>query len=81
MLPQRVHADTGPLTIEVHNYGRLTHSLVISLDGQPEASTPPIPPGQTVQLYATLAPGDYLMASTIASDQALGAYGTLIVGS
>ncbi len=77
--PQDVRAHTGLLTIFVHNYGRLTHDLVISLDGSVAASTKPIAPGQTAQLYAALAPGHYLMASSILSDQALGAYGTLIV--
>ena len=77
--PQDVRAHTGLLTIFVHNYGRLTHDLVISLDGSVAASTKPIAPGQTAQLDAALAAGHYLMASSILSDQALGAYGTLIV--
>ncbi len=77
--PQRVRAPAGTLTIFVHNYGRLSHNLVISSGGHPDFSTEPIPPGQTTELLATLAPGSYLMSSTILSDQALGAYGTLIV--
>ena len=77
--PQDVRAPTGLLTIFVHNYGRLTHDLVISLDGRTEAATKPIGPGQTEELDAALGPGHYLMASSILSDQALGAYGTLIV--
>jgi Cupredoxin-like domain len=77
--PQRVRAPAGTLTIFVHNYGLLSHNLVISSYGHPDASTQPIPPGETSELLATLAPGDYLMSSTILSDQALGAYGTLIV--
>jgi hypothetical protein len=77
--PQDVRAPTGLLTIFVHNYGRLTHDLVISLNGQTEAETTPIAPGQTEELDAALGPGHYLMASSIVSDQALGAYGTLIV--
>ena len=77
--PQDVHAQTGLLTIFVHNYGRLTHDLVISLNGQTEAATTPIGPGQTQELDAALGPGHYLMASSVLSDQALGAYGTLIV--
>jgi hypothetical protein len=81
VIPQDVHTTAGVLTLVVHNYGRLTHDLVISLDGQPEISTKPIPPGQTVVLDAALIPGQYLMASSILSDQALGAYGTLDVGS
>ncbi len=77
--PQSVRAPSGTLTIFVHNYGRLSHDLVISRDGLPEASTQPIPPGETTELLATLTPGKYLMSSTILSDQALGAYGTLII--
>jgi hypothetical protein len=79
--PQDVRASTGLLTIFVHNYGRLTHDLVITLDGRLEASTKPIAPGQTEELVAALGPGHYLMASSILSDQALGAYGTLDVGA
>jgi hypothetical protein len=79
--PQSVRAPSGTLTIFVHNYGRLSHNLVISLDGHPEASTQPIPPGQSTELIANLTPGKYQMASTILSDQALGAYGTLKVVS
>jgi hypothetical protein len=77
--PQSVSAPAGTLTIFVHNYGRLSHDLVISLDGHSEAATEPIPPGQTSELIATLSPGKYQMASTILSDQALGIYGTLRV--
>ena len=78
--PQSVHAPAGSLSIYVHNYGRLSHDLVISRGGQPAASTQPIPPGQSTELIAYLAPGHYLLASTVLSDQALGAYGTLVVG-
>ncbi len=77
--PQSVRAAAGTLSIVVHNYGRLSHDLVISLNGQAEAATKPIAPGQSADLYATLVPGYYLMASTILSDQALGAYGSLDV--
>ncbi|MFZ1994590.1 MAG: hypothetical protein WAU75_10820 [Solirubrobacteraceae bacterium] len=77
--PQDIRAQTGLLTIFVHNYGRLTHDLVISLGGRTEAATEPIAPGQTAEMQAALGPGHYLMASSILSDQALGAYGTLIV--
>jgi hypothetical protein len=79
VVPQDVRAHTGLLTIYVHNYGRLTHDLVILLDGRVAATTKPIAPGQTEQLDAALGPGHYLMTSSILSDQALGAYGTLVV--
>jgi hypothetical protein len=77
--PQSVGAASGTLTIVVHNYGRLSHDLVISSHGIPLASTKPIAPGQSAELFTTLAAGTYLMSSTILSDQALGAYGTLTV--
>jgi hypothetical protein len=80
LTPQDVRAGSGTLTIIVHNDGRLTHDLVINHDGAQVAATPPLAPGQTADLVATLAPGQYLMSSTILSDQALGAYGTLHVG-
>lgn len=77
--PQDVQASSGTLTLVVHNYGRLTHDLVITRDGRQAAATEPLAPGQTADMVATLSPGQYLMSSTILSDQALGAYGTLRV--
>jgi len=79
--PQSARASPGLLILVVHNHGRLTHDLVISLSGHLEASTMPIAPGQTTELAVTLPAGNYLMASTILSDQALGSYGTLTVTS
>jgi hypothetical protein len=77
--PSSVRAGAGELTIYVHNYGRQTHDLVISQHGQTTGQTEPLPPGQGAVLALDLAPGTYSMASTILSDQALGAYGTLKV--
>jgi hypothetical protein len=79
--PQAVDANSGLLTLVVHNYGRLTHNLVISLNGVAEVSTKPVAPVQTVEMETVLGPGRYVMASTLLSDQALGAYGTLDVSS
>lgn len=79
LIPQSIRVSTGEMTIYVHNYGRLTHNLVISSNGQPTDSVQPIFPGQTAQLSLTLLPGQYSIASTVLSDQALGAYGTLTV--
>jgi hypothetical protein len=79
--PQDVRAAAGLLTIVVHNYGRLSHDLVISRGGLTEASTKPIAPGQSAELQTTLPPGSYMMASTLLDDQALGAYGTLEVST
>lgn len=79
LVPQDVRAPAGALTIEVHNYGRLTHDLTLTRGSHPAASTRPIPPGQTARLTLSLSPGSYLMMSRILSDQALGMYGTLNV--
>jgi Cupredoxin-like domain len=77
--PQSIRASAGIVSIVVHNYGSLTHNLVVSENGQTVAGTQPIPPGESMELDLDLAPGTYLMASTIHSDQTLGAYGTLFV--
>jgi hypothetical protein len=78
--PQDVQATTGYLLIVVRNNGSLTHNLSISQNGQAVASTEPIPPGHAAELAVDLAPGHYSMASTLFSDQSLGAYGTLSIG-
>jgi plastocyanin len=77
--PQKASVTAGPLTIVVHNFGRLTHNLVLSRTGQPEISTKPIPPGESAEVSLTLTPGTYQMFSTILSDQAVGETGTLTV--
>jgi plastocyanin len=76
--PQDIRVSAGHLTIYVRNFGRLTHNLVI-WHGQTSDSTKPLWPGQGAELTLDLGPGTYSMASTILSDQALGAYGTLTV--
>ncbi len=78
--PQSAHTSPGTIAILVHNYGRLTHNLVVSENGQVIDSTKPIPPGESAEIDLNLAPGSYLMTSTILSDQALGTYGNLSVG-
>jgi hypothetical protein len=77
--PQTIRASAGLLTIVVHNRGVLDHDLVVSQNGQTIDSTQPMRPGQTVDLALSLAPGIYSIASTVLSDQTLGAYGTLRV--
>jgi hypothetical protein len=79
VIPQDVRARAGVLTIIVHNYGRLTHNLVVSFRGHEIDATTPIAPGDTTDLAVTLSPGKYLLASTVLSDQSLGEYGTLTV--
>jgi hypothetical protein len=77
--PQSIRTSAGVVSILVHNDGVLTHNLVVSVNGQDVAATKPIPPGEWTELDLNLAPGKYLMASTVLSDQTLGAYGTLTV--
>lgn len=79
LIPQDVRVTQGELTIVVHNYGRLSHNLQVTMNGMGEGSTPPLLPGQTARLALYLTPGRYVMASTILSDQDLGTYGTLTV--
>jgi hypothetical protein len=77
--PQSAEINAGPVTFTVHNYGRLAHNLVIFQGGHPEQSMPALQPGASEQLTVFLAAGQYTLASTVQSDQALGVYGTLIV--
>jgi len=77
--PDNIRVQAGYLDISVRNYGRLTHNLVISSHGVTAGSTKPIWPGQHAEMTVSLPPGTYSLASTMLSDQALGAYGTLTV--
>lgn len=77
--PESARVSAGVLTIVVRNYGRLDHNLVVSEHGRATGSTKPLEPGQSTILSLNLAPGKYSMASTLLSDQTLGAYGTLYV--
>jgi hypothetical protein len=79
VMPQRVQAAAGALSVFVRNRGRLTHNLTVSASGQSVDATKPIPPGQSAWLYLDLAPGSYTIASTMFSDEALGTYGTLVI--
>jgi hypothetical protein len=77
--PQSMRTRAGRLTLVVHNYGRRTHDLELSLDGNSAGGTKPLPPGAHEKVVVYLVPGHYRMASTILTDQALGQYGTLDV--
>jgi plastocyanin len=77
--PKTATVGSGTLTIVVHNYGRLSHNLVLARDGQTAGSTRAIPPGQTAEIVLSVTRGSYTMSSTILSDTALGESGTLKV--
>jgi hypothetical protein len=81
VIPQSVRARSGQLTLLIENDGRLAHDLAISRHGKIVGQTPPIQPGGSAFLALSLTRGSYLMTSTLFSDQALGAYGTLNVTS
>ncbi len=80
--PNQITVPGGTVTITVRNDGRLTHNLdIVPRTGTtPSADhTPAIPPGQSATITVALKPGRYTIASTILSDQSLGATGTLTV--
>ncbi len=77
--PQSIRVSKGLLTIIVHNHGLLDHNLALFQNGQTVDSINPLSPGETSQMTLILSPGTYSMASTVLSDQSLGAYGTLRV--
>jgi iron uptake system EfeUOB component EfeO/EfeM len=77
--PQDIRVSKGLLTIIVHNHGVLDHNLALFQNGQTVDAINPWSPGETSQMTLFLSPGTYSMASTVLSDQSLGAYGTLRV--
>jgi iron uptake system EfeUOB component EfeO/EfeM len=77
--PQSIRVSRGLLTIIVHNHGLLDHNLSLYQNGVTVDSINPLGPGETSQMTLFLSPGTYSMASTVLSDQSLGAYGTLRV--
>lgn len=79
LMPQSIRVPAGQLTIYAHNYGRLTHNLVVTRGSRTTGSTQAIRPGETAEVVLYVSPGKYLMSSTILSDRDLGIYGTLDV--
>jgi hypothetical protein len=77
--PDTVRAYAGTLTITVRNVGVRTHDLAISLASENVALTPDLVPGAAATMTVNLAPGKYMLRSTITGDQALGLWGTLDV--
>jgi iron uptake system EfeUOB component EfeO/EfeM len=77
--PQTVSVPAGPVTLIVHNFGRLAHNLAITRGGHVAAVTSPIHPGASATLTLRLTSGSYVITSTLFDDQSLGAYATLDV--
>ncbi|HWC87172.1 MAG TPA: cupredoxin domain-containing protein [Solirubrobacteraceae bacterium] len=78
LTPETVRAYAGTLTITVRNLGTRTHNLAVSLGSYNEQS-PDLVPGSTTTMTLDLAPGKYMLRSTITGDQALGLWGSLDV--
>jgi hypothetical protein len=79
LTPETIRAYAGTLTITIRNVGTRTHNLAVSLRGYNEALSPDLVPGATTTMTVDLAPGKYMLRSTITGDQALGLWGSLDV--
>jgi hypothetical protein len=84
--PGAVYSPTGRMRIVARNTGRLTHNVaIVSDDRSPGAEevqyarSRTAHPGDTVVARATLRPGRYRLACTLANHDNLGQYGTLVV--
>ena len=89
VLPQRVTAPAGRITLVARNTGRLTHNLAVVQFARPlgdeqerqYARSRTAHPGETVSTTVTLKPGKYRVVCTIANHDNLGQYGELKVQS
>ena len=81
VIPQKIQASAGELTIIVHNTGKLTHNLVVKRGTEQVDQTKPIWPGTVSVMAVYLPPGQYTLSSTLFSDQDLGVSGTLSITS
>lgn len=78
--PRTLRMAPGPITLLVHNFGRLTHNLaVLRRDSTVVQETPPIAPGAGAVLTVDLPPGRYVLASTLFDDRSLGDNGAIVV--
>jgi uncharacterized cupredoxin-like copper-binding protein len=75
--PETVRAYAGTLTITVRNVGTRIHNLEISQGNVNDGMTSDLKPGASTTMSVNLAPGKYMMRSTITDDQSLGLWGTL----
>ena len=88
LLPQDVRVSPGRLRIVATNVGRLTHNVKILREDRDNTEAPArevggtrsTQPGESASVtFASLPPGRYRLACTIANHDDLGQYGTLIV--
>ncbi len=86
ILPRTASVPAGPLEIVAHNLGILTHNVALqrgNLDSSERITLTDIRtllPGQSGSKWTgPLAPGRYLLASTVGNQAVLGMAATLIV--
>jgi hypothetical protein len=87
ILPRTVSVPAGRIVIAVRNRGILTHNLALEREGLNASGkptilkiTPPLLPGAGVSIVTpALAPGRYVLASTIGNEAVLGMSGALVV--
>ncbi len=87
ILPRTVSVPAGRLVLVVRNRGILVHNVALEREGLSASGkptiltiTPPLLPGAHVsRVTSPLAPGRYVLASTIGNEAVLGMSGTLIV--
>jgi len=77
--PQRIRADAGRLTFELHNRGRLSHAFRLRKAGRTWLEVPSLRPGERQTVTRRLEPGDYRMFDALSNYEELGMYGTLVV--
>jgi hypothetical protein len=80
VLPRKVSVAAGLLKVVVSNNGVLAHNLVIEHNGTILREIPTVLPGRaSLPIKVSLAPGTYLLASTLSNQVNLGMTATLIV--
>jgi hypothetical protein len=87
ILPRTLSVPAGRILIVVHNQGVLTHDVALEREGRDASGkpvilriTPPLLPGTGDSILTpSLAPGRYVLTSTIGNQAVLGMSGVLIV--
>ncbi|WP_028058998.1 cupredoxin domain-containing protein [Candidatus Solirubrobacter pratensis] len=79
--PQKLRVPKGePLTVTVHNIGRLGHTFRIRSATHNVMNLTTIPPNGTKSRTFKLAAGTYTMYCALSNHEELGMSGTLVVG-
>jgi hypothetical protein len=83
ILPHTVSVPPGPLRIVAHNRGILTHNVEVEREAGSTTvvltGIPTLLPGASNDVDTRLAPGRYLLVSTVGNQAVLGMSSTLLV--